>query len=99
IHQMRVALRRMRAAISLFSDMLVVDPQTDVMKAGFRWIGGELGPARMLDVFIKGVLKPVYDGNSNGPGVAALARDLRKRRDEASARALAAIESARFRAL
>src|SRR6266852_2717200 len=31
LHQMRVALRRMRAAISLFSDMLA-DPQTDAIK-------------------------------------------------------------------
>jgi triphosphatase len=52
LHQMRVALRRMRAAISLFSDMLV-GPQTEALKAGFKWISGELAPARELDVFIK----------------------------------------------
>ena len=98
VHQMRVALRRLRAAISLFSDMLV-DPQTDAMKAEFKWIAGELGPARELDVFIKRVLKPVSDGKPNGPGVAVLARDLRKRRENAFARAHAAVESARFRAL
>ena len=52
VHQIRVALRRMRAAISLFADMLS-DPQTQEMKAEFKWIGGELAPARELDVFIK----------------------------------------------
>jgi CHAD domain-containing protein len=31
LHQMRVALRRLRAAISLFSDMLP-DPQTSALK-------------------------------------------------------------------
>jgi inorganic triphosphatase YgiF len=98
VHQMRVALRRLRAAISLFSDMLV-DAQTDAMKAEFKWIAGELGPARELDVFIKRVLKPASDGKPNGPGVAVLARDLRKRREDAFARAHVAVESARFRAL
>ena len=37
LHQMRVALRRLRAAISLFADMLL-DPQTEQMKAEFKWI-------------------------------------------------------------
>src|SRR5262249_75507 len=58
IHQMRVALRRLRAAISLFSDMLA-DPQTDKRKEELKWIAGELGPARELDVFFRRVVKPV----------------------------------------
>jgi triphosphatase len=98
LHQMRVALRRMRAAISLFADMLV-DPQTQGMKAEFKWITGELGPARELDVFIRQVVNPVAHSKPNGAGVAVLARDLRQRREDAVARAAAAIESARFRAL
>jgi triphosphatase len=98
LHQMRVALRRLRAAVSLFSDMLV-DPQTDAMKAEFKWISGELGPARELDVFINRVVKPVADGRPNGPGVAVLTKDLRRRRKDAFARACSAVESARFRGL
>jgi inorganic triphosphatase YgiF len=98
LHQMRVALRRLRAAISLFADMLV-DPQTQQMKAEFKWIAGELGPARELDVFIKQVVKPVADSKPNGAGVAVLTRDLQRRREDAVARAAEAIESAHFRAL
>jgi len=98
VHQMRVALRRLRAAISLFSEMLA-SPQTAAVKAEFKWIARELGPVRELDVFIKRVLKPVSDGNPNGAGVAVLARDLQKQRGNAFARALAAVESPRFRAL
>jgi len=97
VHQMRVALRRLRAAVSLFSDMLE-GPQTDAAKAEFKWLTGELAPARELDVFINQVVKPVAKGKP-GPGFLVLTRDLRKRRDTAFARALAAIESARFRAL
>jgi triphosphatase len=98
LHQMRVALRRLRAAISLFGDMLL-DPQTEEMKTQLRWITQELGPARELDVFIKRVVRPVTDGKPNGPGAALLARELQQRREDAFARASAAIESTRFRDL
>ena len=96
LHQMRVALRRLRAAISLFSDMLP-DPQSNALKAELKWIMGELGPARELDIFLKRVVKPVAD--RKGPGIAVLARELRKRREDAFARAQTAVESARLRAL
>ena len=96
LHQMRVALRRLRAAISLFSDMLP-DPQSNALKAELKWIMGELGPARELDIFLKRVVKPVAD--RKGPGIAVLSRELRKRREGVFARAQAAVESARFRAL
>jgi CHAD domain-containing protein len=98
VHQMRVGFRRMRASISLFSDMLV-GPQTEALKGEFKWISGELGPARELDVFIKRVVKPVADGKPNGSGVAVLVRDLRRRCKQAFARAQTAIGSARFRSL
>jgi CHAD domain-containing protein len=86
----------MRAAISLFSDMLV-GPQTEAMKIEFKWIGEGLGPARELDVFIKRVVKPVAEGKPNGSGMAVLAKDLRKRRRDAFAHARTITGSARFR--
>jgi triphosphatase len=98
LHQMRVALRRLRAAISLFSDMLA-GPQTEAMKAELKWITGELGPARELDVFVKSVVKPVTDVRPRRPGMAVLTKEVRHRREDAFARAQAAIQSARFRAL
>ncbi len=61
VHQMRVALRRLRAAISLFADMLL-DPQTEEMKSQFKWITQELGPARELHVFISRVVRPIARG-------------------------------------
>ena len=98
LHQMRVSLRRLRAAISLFSDMLA-DPQTDALKAEFKWITGELGPARELDIFLKRVVKPAAAGNSHRPGVSVVGRELRQRCDVAVARAHATVESTRFRSL
>src|SRR5262249_58394355 len=85
LHQMRVALRRLRAAVSLFVDMLA-DPQTEEMKTQFKWITQELGPARELDVFIQRVVRPVTDGKPNGPGVAGFAQDPPRRTEEAVAR-------------
>jgi triphosphatase len=98
LHQMRVALRRLRAAISLFSDMLT-DPQTEALKAEFRWITGELGPARELEVFLQRVVKPVADREHHEPGIALVTRELRQRREDALVRARAAVESPRFRDL
>jgi triphosphatase len=37
VHQMRVGLRRLRAALSLFADMLP-DPQTAAIKTGLQWL-------------------------------------------------------------
>jgi len=98
LHQMRVALRRLRAAISLFSDMLA-DAQTDMVKSELKWIAGELGPARELEVFSKRVVKPVAAGKPNGEGLAILSRDLQRRCEDAIVRAHTAAESARFRRL
>src|SRR5262249_18462522 len=64
VHQMGVALRRLRAAISLFADMLL-DAQTKEMKTQFKWITRALGPARELDVFISRVVKPIARGKPN----------------------------------
>jgi inorganic triphosphatase YgiF len=52
IHQMRVGLRRLRAAISLFSDLLPGE-RTEHIKAELKWLTNELAPARDLDVFVK----------------------------------------------
>ena len=98
LHQMRVAIRRLRAAISLFSEMLT-DGQTEILKSELKWLAGELGPARELDIFFKRVLKPVAGGKPNGAGLATLSRDLRQRREDASIRAHTAVDSARFRKL
>ena len=74
-------------------------PQTETVKSELKWIAGELGPARELEVFSKRVVKPVLAGKPNGAGIAILSRDLRQRREDAIVRAHAAVESARFRKL
>lgn len=51
IHQTRVALRRLRAAFSVFRDA-VDGPQVRALSAEARWLAGECAPARDLHVFL-----------------------------------------------
>ena len=48
---MRVGLRRLRAAMSLFSGILR-DPQTAALKAELKRLTGRAGPARELEVLV-----------------------------------------------
>jgi triphosphatase len=98
VHQMRVGLRRLRAAISLFKDILQ-DPQTAALKDELKWLTGELGPARELEVLVSRVVAPVRRRHSRWQGVVSLSRDLTEQREAALARAQDAVRSARFRAL
>jgi triphosphatase len=98
VHQMRVGLRRLRAAMSLFGGILG-DPQTAAIKAELKWLAGELGPARELEVLMKRVLAPVKKRHARWDGVPSLSRDFDERHEAALAQAQNAVKSARFRAL
>src|SRR3954463_12522380 len=96
VHQMRVAMRRLRAAISLFKDVLA-DEQRDAIRGELKWISNELGAARDLDVFIAKVLEPLRAKHRDEPGLAALMNSFQEQREQAYDRALAAVGSQRFR--
>lgn len=51
VHQMRVAVRRMRSVLSLYRNSLDRD-QAKAWRDEMRWLAGRLGHARDLDVFI-----------------------------------------------
>jgi triphosphatase len=51
VHQMRVAIRRMRAALRLFADLL--PPQAGGLNDELKWFASQLGPVRDLDVQIE----------------------------------------------
>jgi CHAD domain-containing protein len=51
LHQMRVALARLRATISFFS-LMVADSQRKQIRAELKWLHGRLGAVRDLDVAI-----------------------------------------------
>jgi inorganic triphosphatase YgiF len=98
LHQMRIALRRLRAAISAFANV-VADSDWQNIKSELRWITRELGPARDLDVFVAEVLTPLRVQNAKEPGVLELSRDFERRRAKAHKEVVATITSARFRTL
>jgi len=98
VHQMRVAMRRLRAAISLFKDVLA-DEQRDAIRGELKWISNELGAARDLDVFIAKVLEPLRQKHPDEPGLAALTNSFQEHREQAYGSALAAVASQRFRTM
>ena len=98
VHQMRVGLRRLRAAMAVFADLLD-DEETARLKAELKWLTGELGPARDLDVYVTGNIKPLQRSLPNGRGLDALQSDLDARRAGAFRRAQRAVESPRYRTL
>lgn len=95
VHQMRVAMRRLRAAISLFGDV-VADPARDPLKGELRWISSALGEARDIDVFLAKTLAPIRERHAEMPELGELATWMAARGDEAHGQALAAVNSARF---
>lgn len=98
VHQMRVGLRRLRAAMSLFAALLD-DPQSEAIKSRLKWLAEELGPARELEVLVNRVVAPIRRSHKQWRGMRSLSRELAGRRDAAMARAQEAVQSARFRAL
>ena len=85
LHQMRVALRRLRSALVLFKPIVGHDAEIARIRKDLRWIGRMLGQARNLDVFSEGL----------GEAAAELPR-LRHKRDEHYARIVVALDSRRF---
>lgn len=98
LHQMRIALRRLRAAISAFSE-LIADDKSARIKSELRRCTRQFGPARDLDVLVAEVLAPLRQHSPGEPGVARLCRDIEQRRAKAHRKASASVRSSRFRAL
>jgi len=98
IHQMRVGLRRLRAAISVFAKFLPPG-RTEKIKAELKWLTDELAPAREIDVFLKKEIQLLADGVVPRRASKALEEEFVAKRDSALARARRTVDSARFRAL
>jgi inorganic triphosphatase YgiF len=98
LHQMRIGLRRLRAAIKAFADM-AVGPEQERIKAELRWVTGALGPARDLDVFAAEVLEPLGKTKGEEAGFAEAYRAFMVRRAEAHRSAAGSVRSDRFRGI
>lgn len=92
VHDLRVAMRRARSVLRTTSD-LFEEEWLDQLRAELRWLGGELGALRDLDV----LLDSLEDEGS--PETAAVIKLLRTERRRARARALRALSSERYLAV
>jgi len=88
IHQMRVATRRLRAALRLFAPVLP-ERLADSLRTPFAALMTQLGRARDLDVLLTEIANPVLTALPNEPRLPALASDITNRRYAARAEALA----------
>ena len=86
LHQARVAMRRLRSALTLFRSA-VTDPEFMRLRDELRWFTGKLGDARNLDVYLQGDLSK----NER--------RRLKDRREAAYDDVAATLDSTRFRRL
>ena len=102
LHQARVAVRRLRAAMSLFGE-LVRDDGTQKVKNKLKWLMGEFGPAREMDVlserFAKRPDAQFWSPEGTPKELETLGKELDGKRRRAFQRAQAAVASARFRPL
>jgi len=79
IHQMRVALRRLRSAMNIFKGLLDT-PETAKIKDELRWLQGLLGPARDTDVFIEEIFGPLETELAADGGFTGLLADFQEKR-------------------
>jgi triphosphatase len=98
VHQMRVGLRKLRAAISIFAE-LVDDRQTERIDSEIIWMTGELGSVRDLDVYIKNRIEPLRKLRPRKSGLREFAGDLEVQRRTAFKKMKDAIDSPRYRSL
>lgn len=94
VHQLRVGLRRTRAALALFRDVLPAE-QARPFKDELGWLAGRLGPARDLDVFLGETLAPLAARAPGDPGLKRLRDAARELREHAYAEVREAVDSPR----
>ena len=95
LHQLRIGLRRLRAAIALFAPIFAGE-ERDRIKAELKWMTQGLGPARDLDVLIRHVVRHRAELGPEQDRLAESLPSLRERRDWAYVQAAAMVRSQRF---
>lgn len=88
LHDMRVASRRLRAAVRAFGDA-IPPKRRERLRKELRWLGRRLGGVRDLDVLLRRF-------EAGGAGLAPLRAALEREREKARARMVRALESRRF---
>ncbi len=95
LHQMRVAIRRLRSVLATVMSMLPAE-QYQRLKDELKWLAGSLGPARDWDVFARDLLAPVRSVLHTEPDLENLVEAAERRRQAAYEAARKAIELRRY---
>jgi CHAD domain-containing protein len=95
IHQMRVALRRLRSAMSMFKEMLD-SPETEALRTELRWLQQCLGAARDWDVLLADTVAPMRETLGGLAGYERLCALIAERRQQARSAALADLATPRL---
>jgi triphosphatase len=95
VHQMRVAVRRLRAILSAFAPLLP-DDQWRWATSELRWFGDVLGEARNLDVFASDLLLPARSALPIASEFERLSVATERRRHTAHAGVIKAISSIHY---
>ncbi len=98
VHQMRVALRRLRSAVAMFRRFLEC-PELEAANAGLKALSARLGPTRDWDVFLGETAPAVSAVFPNEPKLARLIAAGERRRRECHAALCEFLGSAEFRRL
>jgi len=98
VHQLRVALRRLRSALSIFSD-LAPKEKTLPIREELRWLTAELDGARNWDVFVGETLPPIVASFPAHEGLVWLEARSAEIRQQHNVRARDAIASRRYQKL
>ncbi len=98
LHQMRVATRRLRAAMSTFEPLL--SPELYALREELRWVAGALGEVRDLDVQIESLTTVQHQAEwDEGTALGPLIEILRGRHVGSRGRLIEALDSERYDAL
>jgi inorganic triphosphatase YgiF len=98
VHQMRVAMRRLRSALSLFRKLLP-EHQDHWIREETKWLAGVLGEARDWDVFLAETLAPAVAAFPAETGFERLRALAEAERLESYKAVLAALNADRYAAL
>jgi CHAD domain-containing protein len=97
VHDARVALRKLRSSLSMYS--AVLEPAARTLRRELSWLAGELGPARDAQVMLARMQHAVSPAGVEDPQVAEVLAHFEHEQDRAFAVARAALASDRFEAL
>jgi len=98
IHQMRVAVRRLRSALGLFAAAAPGIRNTFLIEE-LRWLSGQLGAARDWDIFLAEILPPVTAALPRDEGLDWLQHRAARLREKGRKQAREAAATQRFHKL